>query len=1139
MKIKLLEIYNIASIEHAVIDFEKEPLSSAEVFLITGKTGSGKTTILDAISIALYGTTPRFNAGSNSKIEANVDNLTGKDVRQIMRRNTGEAYVKLYFIGTDGNTYLAEWSVQRGKKKLADSELSTDVWSLHNLSTGTHITGNTNSKGGEVREAVRKAVGLDFGQFCRTTMLAQGEFTKFLKSDETEKAAILEKITGTEIYSRIGIEIYNIATKKKKLFKEASESLGEIALMSEEEKNQKKQRLIAIDNEISLKQSETTGARNKKEWLKQQHDLTAKAEEADKKRKEAVQITQQPDHQDNVRLVEEWQNTIDVRRDMREADTKAHAVENIENMLNGELKQRYENAIAGANFVSDQYVQKQTALAENAKTLDEQSVKAPLYEKSDDLLNPLRDKLKLQREQKKNRDEIETKKVERKSLSQKEDSKKKLFETANALCGKIEAQVKEDEAAFSAMHLPELRQQEKSLSVNASNVEKLLIRCANLAKENRQIQEDERKTDDYIHNIKCLEEELKNKNDDLKKEKSSLNVLESARSLSEQTIDKATKRLRASLKEGCTCPVCQQTLQHALPSEDELDNTYRKINEEYDAQKKVVDELQKEVSDINGRIEAAANQLDVNRKELAESKSSYQREEQQFLNDSAAFGVTSVESAEDILKKQKAKFEYEAKNKGLEINNAEAFENQLKKKKEDLVRQNKEKETARLDMVNAQNEVGKCDVEIKRLENSIAESESNEQKLDEAIENIIGKINDWPCDWRSETELFGKHFKKAAEEYQEKKKLSEKMSLEVKEMKNLLDEIENTRQTIIMAVPFWKELGVVEKRESTDIKIDWNNLKDHVLTETTLLKSTKVGFNEVQDRIKNYLNDHPNISMERLKRLSDISQTAFDELKNDIEKKQKAVTETEVTYKTIAKQLEAHLSNKPDGLLPDETEEFLDGLINTLEVDIQKLSEDKTLINKSLADEAVLQKKYAAKQTEVKRLMTDDARWERLNKLFGSSTGDNFKKIAQSFILGSLLNVANHYLKTLQPRYALKEVPGRLQISLEDAYQGFASRSTSTLSGGESFLVSLALALALADIGHNLAVDTLFIDEGFGTLSGEHLSNAINTLHSLHRSTGRHVGIISHVDEVKERIPVQIKVIQEGNNSSSTIEVEG
>jgi len=201
--------------------------------------------------------------------------------------------------------------------------------------------------------------------------------------------------------------------------------------------------------------------------------------------------------------------------------------------------------------------------------------------------------------------------------------------------------------------------------------------------------------------------------------------------------------------------------------------------------------------------------------------------------------------------------------------------------------------------------------------------------------------------------------------------------------------------------------------------------------------------------------------------------------------------------------------------------------------------QDKTLINKSLADEAVLQKKYAAKQTEVKRLMTDDARWERLNKLFGSSTGDNFKKIAQSFILGSLLNVANHYLKTLQPRYALKEVPGRLQISLEDAYQGFASRSTSTLSGGESFLVSLALALALADIGHNLAVDTLFIDEGFGTLSGEHLSNAINTLHSLHRSTGRHVGIISHVDEVKERIPVQIKVIQEGNNSSSTIEVEG
>ena len=112
-----------------------------------------------------------------------------------------------------------------------------------------------------------------------------------------------------------------------------------------------------------------------------------------------------------------------------------------------------------------------------------------------------------------------------------------------------------------------------------------------------------------------------------------------------------------------------------------------------------------------------------------------------------------------------------------------------------------------------------------------------------------------------------------------------------------------------------------------------------------------------------------------------------------------------------------------------------------------------------------------------------------------------------------------------------------MHLSLVDAYQGYATRPVSTLSGGESFLVSLALALALSDIGQNLAVDTLFIDEGFGSLSGQELSNAINTLRALHRANGRHVGIISHVEAVKESIPVQIQVIQEGNQSSSIVSV--
>ena len=167
----------------------------------------------------------------------------------------------------------------------------------------------------------------------------------------------------------------------------------------------------------------------------------------------------------------------------------------------------------------------------------------------------------------------------------------------------------------------------------------------------------------------------------------------------------------------------------------------------------------------------------------------------------------------------------------------------------------------------------------------------------------------------------------------------------------------------------------------------------------------------------------------------------------------------------------------------------------------------------------------------------DYKKWFRLNALIGDSTGSKFRKIAQSYVLTSLIHSANNYMKTLTDRYTLKVSPGTFIILLEDAYQGYVSRAASTISGGESFLVSLSLALALSDIGQQLAVDTLFIDEGFGTLSGEPLQNAINTLRSLHTKSGRHVGIISHVEELQERIPIQIQVVQEGNNSSSKVKV--
>ena len=190
MKINKLIIHNIASLEDATVDFTKDPLNNTDLFLITGVTGAGKTTILDAICLALYNTTPRISKGGG-KQGVNKDDLTGKDPRNIMRSNTGYAFVQLYFTGNDDREYFAEWSVQRGTRKDPEQNLNNAVWSITEIASGRRIEGDKQGAYIEVGAAIQSVVGLDFNQFCRTTMLAQGEFTEFLKSDEEGKAEIL------------------------------------------------------------------------------------------------------------------------------------------------------------------------------------------------------------------------------------------------------------------------------------------------------------------------------------------------------------------------------------------------------------------------------------------------------------------------------------------------------------------------------------------------------------------------------------------------------------------------------------------------------------------------------------------------------------------------------------------------------------------------------------------------------------------------------------------------------------------------------------------------------------------------------------------------------------------------------------
>jgi exonuclease SbcC len=228
---------------------------------------------------------------------------------------------------------------------------------------------------------------------------------------------------------------------------------------------------------------------------------------------------------------------------------------------------------------------------------------------------------------------------------------------------------------------------------------------------------------------------------------------------------------------------------------------------------------------------------------------------------------------------------------------------------------------------------------------------------------------------------------------------------------------------------------------------------------------------------------------------------------------------------------------------------------------VPKTDQDAEALQRTLDDMLAASKTLSEQQGEIRLTLKNDDRlrvekqalfqqidaqracydlWQRLSSLIGSADGAKYRKFAQGLTLDHLIYLANRQLTQLHGRYQLnRKLAGDLEMEVLDMWQGDVSRDTRTLSGGESFLVSLALALALSDlVSFKTSIDSLFLDEGFGTLDGETLEIALNALDSLNAS-GKMIGVISHVEALKERIPLQIRVAKSVGIGFSTVEVVG
>ena len=357
MKIKKLVLHNIASIVDAEIDFTKQPLADTDLFLITGKTGSGKTTILDAICLALYNKVPRIEKSSGNKQEINNDSLVANDPRNIMRQNTGEAFVKLYFVGNDGVDYCADWSVRRGKKAQLTTQISNQIWAVLDADGNTLVSADNSRKYSETETFITQKVGLDYNQFCRTTLLAQGEFTKFLKSSENEKAEILEKISGTDKFRKIGIAIYNKTLSMEKAYKEAAKDNQQIVVLGDEERNELEKQQKDLEVSVKDKSDKVEEVQNLIDWLQDKNLHTKNLAEAQNELTVAKAAVSSEDFLGKEKQVREWEETIQVRANMSDAEGQYTNKVNATTCIGG-LELLYKEAMCGVEFVK-------TKLSEN------------------------------------------------------------------------------------------------------------------------------------------------------------------------------------------------------------------------------------------------------------------------------------------------------------------------------------------------------------------------------------------------------------------------------------------------------------------------------------------------------------------------------------------------------------------------------------------------------------------------------------------------------------------------------------------------------------------------------------------------------------------------------------------------------
>jgi DNA repair protein SbcC/Rad50 len=1226
MRILAIRGKNLASLaDEFEILLTEGILQNVGLFAITGHTGAGKSTLLDALCLALYDKMPRLPSGEGIAVGQQHEDpqhyVKHNDVRSILRRGAAHAYAEVDFIGNDKQTYRARWQVSKARGK-ASGKLQAQEMLLTQINSGQRLgQGKT-----DTLAAISELIGLNFEQFRRSVLLAQGDFAAFLKAKKDERSSLLERITGTELYSDISIAAFERAKQEKAKLDNLLATLAHQLPLADEARQTLEQRrdlYTAQLHDLALQLAANQDVLNWYAELKKRQAAQQAASDALANCTHAYQAAEPlreqlkkiADAQPLKSLLSHTQHA------QTEYDNAKQTLNHIQTLLTAAtLKQQQATAqlhstIEQLNIAEHQYQHAQPQL-KTVRALDTrleslQTELDKLTSEHGQLLNEfntaqtqhsalskqlseqnhtaqlLTDWLaqhqaltllasdwthwhsELQRYGLLNQQHDQT----THAITQLQNSLKQTQQRLNALQTDKDAKTQQLAEQKNQLAMLQAREAQLSLSDTLQQKEHLelaqqqLSDALNLAKQTTElthaIAQTSQRLNDSEQRLETAEQQRNNLSQQQTINQISLIEAKKALALIEATNHKDAEQLRQLLIPDRPCPVCgalQHPWQHATPQgQPHAHAQQQRVTELEDEKATLTSELarcyerweqeKKLVAELNNQLLYAQQQIDIRHQ---------QWQDLAFDNKPAILDVALLSERHQRVTAELAQLKQQERA-------ALALQQQLK--------------TAQQSLDHSQQQLAQLNHEYDALDKQLLQHNHQQRACEETLEKLEKQLNDLiaalavPCqaldNWQqylANPAALTKQVVQFKATEQNLEQLQKDLTAITQQLQLATQQCQYKQQQLTLKQTALQQSN--EQRQqlkqqraalmAEDLTADQieQNLTQHLNVTRAAHQQANNALHTINSELNQQTHQQHYWQTESTRR-AELLQHADHELKLALVKLGISQPELIELLQTDELQLAAQktqieqltnnlqaattlLTIKTDELKQQQsqpvsdTEPQANETAEQLQQQKQQLTEQKQECELQLRDD---DKKIAHSRHIKSELDNQQRRWEQwqsLNELIGSSTGTKFRVFAQSLTLEALLQHSNRHLADFAKRYQLQRVPSSdLELQIIDKDMADDVRSVHSLSGGESFLVSLALALGLASLSsQQTQVESLFIDEGFGSLDPETLDIAIASLDSL-QALGRKVALISHVPILVERIGAKVVVSKQGGGKST------